>query len=42
MDIREEILHAIAKNARIQTEDLAIMLGREEEDVREQIRHIEE
>lgn len=42
MDIREEILHAIAKNARIQTEDLAIMLGREEEEVREQIRQMEE
>lgn len=42
MDIREEILHAIAKNARIQTEDLAIMLGREEEEVKEQIRQMEE
>lgn len=42
MSIREEILHAIAKNGRIHTEDLAIMLGIEEKVVRDHIKQMED
>lgn len=40
--LREEILHAIAKNGRISKKDLSIMLGADEQEVRDCIAKMEE
>ncbi len=40
--MREKILHAIAKNSKISTKDLALMLGASEQEVADEIKKMEE